>query len=53
MVVDGDVQELRADALDAIPWAAGVLVLGPLDAHQALEHLHFSECQPKLPLLKW
>lgn len=35
VVVDGDVQELGADALDPVAAIAGDPVRGPLDAHQA------------------
>ncbi len=37
MVVDGDVQEPDADALDAIPAVAGNTVGWSLEAHQALD----------------
>jgi len=37
LCVDGDVEELCADALDAVAAVAGDAVRGPLDAHQALD----------------
>jgi hypothetical protein len=36
VIVDGDVQELAADALDAVAAVTGDTVGGPLDAHQPL-----------------
>jgi hypothetical protein len=37
VIVDGDVQELGADALDPIAAVSGYAVGRPLDAHQSLD----------------
>jgi hypothetical protein len=37
VVIDGDVQELGADALDAVAAVAGDAVRRPPDAHQPLD----------------